>query len=108
MNAPQQRPAENAKSSPLEPRFFVAPRMDERLQDIFTQYRNSGQKREKRKKTMQRFAAYIRISSEEQVGNYSVEAQKRAIQAWVQAQDGQLVQMYVDEGQSGRTTERPE
>ncbi len=57
---------------------------------------------------MQRFAAYVRISSEEQVGNYSVEAQKRAIQAWVQAQGGQIVQMYVDEAQSGRTSERPE
>ena len=56
---------------------------------------------------MLRYAGYIRISSEEQVGNYSVEAQKRAITTWVRAQEGRLVQVYVDEAQSGRTSERP-
>lgn len=57
---------------------------------------------------MIRYAAYVRISSEEQVGNYSIEAQSRAIQTWVQAQGGHLVKTYVDQAQSGRTSERPE
>ena len=34
-------------------------------------------------KTQMRYAAYVRISSDEQVGNFSVDAQKRAIEAWV-------------------------
>ena len=54
-----------------------------------------------------RYAAYIRISSEEQVGNFSVDAQRRAIKTWVAAQDGVLVKEYVDEAHSGRTSERP-
>jgi DNA invertase Pin-like site-specific DNA recombinase len=37
-----------------------------------------------------RYAAYIRISSEEQVGNFSVDAQRRAIEAWVRACEGVL------------------
>lgn len=108
MSESEQRPAQPTKSFLIEPRFFVAPKMDERLHDIFSPHREKVQRREKRTATMQRFAAYIRISSEEQVGNYSVEAQKRAIQTWVQAQDGQLVQIYIDEAQSGRTSDRIE
>ncbi len=54
-----------------------------------------------------RYAAYVRISSEEQIGNYSIDAQKRAIEAWVHANGGVLAQVYVDEGNSGRTAERP-
>lgn len=54
-----------------------------------------------------RYAAYIRISSEEQVGNYSLDAQQRAIETWVAAQNGILVQTYKDEAHSGRTPDRP-
>ncbi len=54
-----------------------------------------------------RYAAYVRISSEEQIGNYSIDAQKRAIEAWVIANGGVLVKVYADEGHSGRTAERP-
>lgn len=54
-----------------------------------------------------RYAAYIRISSEEQVGNFSIDAQNRAIEDWVKRQEGKLVQTYVDEAQSGRTADRP-
>ena len=54
-----------------------------------------------------RYAAYVRISSEEQVGNFSLDAQKRAIQRWVSARDGTIIKTYVDEGHSGRTSERP-
>ncbi len=55
-----------------------------------------------------RYAAYMRISSEEQVGNFSIDAQERAIQAWVVAQGGLLVKIYKDEAHSGRTIERPD
>ncbi|MCB9437301.1 MAG: recombinase family protein [Anaerolineales bacterium] len=55
-----------------------------------------------------RYAAYVRISSEEQIGNFSVEAQKRAIAEWVKSHEGKLVRFYIDEGQSGRTSDRPE
>ena len=54
-----------------------------------------------------RYAAYLRISSEDQVGNFSMDAQQRAIEAWVTAQAGILVQMYKDEAHSGRTVDRP-
>lgn len=56
---------------------------------------------------MSRYAAYLRISSEEQVGNYSIDAQGRAVKTWVEAQGGQLVKVYIDEAQSGRSADRP-
>lgn len=108
MRDTQQRPIQSVTADQLQPRFFAAPKMDERLQDIFSEYRKQGQKRERKvKNIMVRYAAYLRVSSEEQVGNYSIEAQKRAIQTWVQAQEGQLVHIYVDEAWSGRTSDRP-
>jgi site-specific DNA recombinase len=54
-----------------------------------------------------RYAAYVRISSEDQLGNFSIDAQQRAIEAWVAAKGGILVQIYKDEAQSGRTANRP-
>jgi site-specific DNA recombinase len=54
-----------------------------------------------------RYSAYVRISSEDQVGNFSIDAQQRAIEAWVAAKGGMLVQLYKDEAQSGRTADRP-
>jgi DNA invertase Pin-like site-specific DNA recombinase len=54
-----------------------------------------------------RYAAYIRISSEDQIGNYSLDAQQRAIETWVAAQGGILVQIYKDEAHSGRSADRP-
>jgi len=41
-----------------------------------------------------RYAGYVRISSEEQVGNFSVDAQRRAIEAWVAAKGGKLVKVW--------------
>ncbi|NLF78907.1 MAG: recombinase family protein [Chloroflexi bacterium] len=55
-----------------------------------------------------RYVAYIRISSDEQVGNYSVAAQKRAIETWVAAQGSTLTKVYIDEAETGRTSQRPE
>lgn len=54
-----------------------------------------------------KYAGYARISSDEQVGNYSLDAQKKEILAWVKARGGVLVNVYVDEAQSGRTSNRP-
>lgn len=54
-----------------------------------------------------RYAAYVRISSEEQVGNFSLDAQQRAIETWVAVKGGLLVQVYTDEAKTGRTADRP-
>ncbi len=54
-----------------------------------------------------RYAAYVRISSEEQVGNFSLDAQKREITTWVTAKGGILVKVYEDEAKSARTADRP-
>lgn len=54
-----------------------------------------------------RYAGYVRISSEDQVGNFSVEAQKHAIKEWVAQQGGRVTKFYVDEAQSGRSENRP-
>jgi len=54
-----------------------------------------------------RYVAYVRISSEDQVGNYSLDAQQRAIDAWVMTRGGVLTRVYKDEAQSGRTSDRP-
>ena len=93
------------------PRFFYAPKLDG-LADhpligprINPNYRPKKRKRKQVKKM--RYAAYVRISSEEQIGNYSIDAQKRAIESWVLSNGGILSQLYVDEGHSGRTADRP-
>ena len=97
-------------AKPLSPtaRFFVAPTIDERLEEIFSPHKSDESRMQTRRpKTMNRYAAYVRVSSEEQVTGYSIEAQKRAVEAWVSAQGGQLVRVYVEEGVTGRTTDRP-
>ncbi len=94
------------------PRFFSAPD-----KDVFVDHPLIGprlkpgwkpkNRKTKKRKVKMRYAAYVRISSEEQIGNYSIDAQKRAIEAWVVANGGVLAQVYVDEGHSGRTADRP-
>ena len=54
-----------------------------------------------------RYVGYVRVSSEEQIGNFSIDAQKRAIESWVRSHGGELVKVYVDEAQSGRDDNRP-
>ena len=93
-----------------QPRFFVASR-----ENVFADMVESGGRlvaqpkinQPRRKTTKMRYAAYLRISSEEQVGNFSIDAQKRAIESWVVARGGLLVKVFTDEGQSGRTVNRP-
>ena len=48
-------------------------------------------------------AAYVRVSSDEQVEGYSLDAQQRAIEAYCDAQGWTLVEEYRDEGKSART-----
>ena len=58
-----------------------------------------------------RYVGYVRISSEDQRGNYSLDAQKHAIRLWVAQQkndlQGVLVRFYEDEVFSGTTDDRP-
>jgi site-specific DNA recombinase len=58
-----------------------------------------------------RYAAYVRVSREEQVLGYSLEAQERLVRDWVGQQrgdlTGELVALYRDEGHSARTDDRP-
>lgn len=51
-----------------------------------------------------KFAGYIRISDEKQIGNHSLEAQTRAIQDYVASKGGILTTIYVDEAETARTT----
>src|SRR5258707_4862820 len=105
MNEINKRTLQVKPAVDVTPRFFTVPRFDDRVRELLSPTKEHLKR--KRKATMTRYAGYVRISSEEQVGNYSVEAQRRAIQTWVQAQSGQLVQVYVDEAQSGRNANRP-
>ncbi|NWG32721.1 MAG: recombinase family protein [Rhodocyclaceae bacterium] len=50
-----------------------------------------------------RYAAYMRASTDA----LALDLQRQAIEAWVAARKGQLVQVYVDEGQSGQGVARP-
>ncbi len=92
-------------------RFFTVPKFGETLDEVALEARliqpEKPETIEKERHEM-RFAAYIRISSEEQVGNFSIDAQRRAIDTWVKSQGGKIVHYYVDEAQSGRTANRPE
>jgi site-specific DNA recombinase len=58
-----------------------------------------------------RYVGYVRISSEDQRGNYSLDAQKHAIRLWVAQQkndlQGALVRFYEDEAFTGTTDDRP-
>ena len=53
-----------------------------------------------------RYAAYIRVSDEEQVNGYSLDAQQRIIREWVQGKGGTVVKVYADEGESAVTANR--
>lgn len=59
---------------------------------------------------MIRYAIYIRVSGEEQLQGYSMEAQEREMTAWIARQRGdlagKLVATYREEGHSARTDDR--
>lgn len=95
----------------VKQRFFTVPKFGDTLDEVHMEARLSepDETAQTYKEQLQmRYAAYIRISSDEQVGNFSLDAQRRAIDTWVKAQEGQVVKFYVDEAQSGRTADRPE
>jgi len=60
---------------------------------------------------MMRYGGYLRVSRQEQLEGYSMEAQERELLAWIARQKdefaGQLVVVYRDEGLSARTDDRP-
>jgi site-specific DNA recombinase len=60
---------------------------------------------------MMRYAMYVRVSREEQVMGYSLDAQERLAADWIRQQRGELtgerVAVYRDEGHSARTDDRP-
>lgn len=52
--------------------------------------------------------SYLRVSTEDQVREgFSIEAQRNRIRAYCVAKDYRLVREFVDDGHSGRTTNRP-
>ena len=53
-----------------------------------------------------RYAGYVRVSDQRQLEGYGLEAQKTAIQRFVAQNDGLLVEMYVDGGISGTSTDK--
>jgi site-specific DNA recombinase len=57
-----------------------------------------------------RYVGYVRISSEEQRGNYSLAAQNHAIESWVARQKdqlaGQLIRIYEEECRTGMNDQR--
>ena len=58
-----------------------------------------------------RYVGYVRVSHEDQVQGYSLDAQRRAIKEWIarQAGDlkGRLVELYADEAKTATTDNRP-
>jgi len=54
-----------------------------------------------------RYVGYVRISSEDQVGNFSLDAQKRAIEKYVHDQGGVLIRFYVEEAKTATNDDRP-
>lgn len=56
---------------------------------------------------IQNVVGYARISSDSQIDNTSIAEQKRRIQAQCDAKGWNLLEIFVDEGYSGSTTDRP-
>lgn len=54
-----------------------------------------------------RVVIYTRVSSTEQVGGYSLEAQEEQCRAWAAAQGYEVIRVFVEPGVSARTDQRP-
>lgn len=52
-------------------------------------------------------ALYIRVSTQEQVENYSIESQKEKLEAYCKSRGWEIYDTYVDGGYSGANTDRP-
>jgi site-specific DNA recombinase len=58
---------------------------------------------------MVRIAAYTRVSTDDQAKEgFSLDAQRERLTAYCEAQGWRIVDFYIDEGHSGRSTRRPE
>lgn len=57
---------------------------------------------------MTKAAIYIRVSTQEQVENYSIEVQKERLEAFCKAKNWDIYNIYIDGGYSGATIERPD
>lgn len=54
-----------------------------------------------------RAAIYIRVSTQEQVENYSIESQRERLEAYCKSKDWIVYDTFIDPGFSGSNTERP-
>ncbi|MBO0961491.1 recombinase family protein [Neobacillus sp. MM2021_6] len=54
-----------------------------------------------------RAALYIRVSTQEQVENYSIESQKERLEAYCKSKGWAVYDVYIDPGYSGSNTDRP-
>src|SRR5262245_59579334 len=55
-----------------------------------------------------RAVVYCRVSTKEQTQNLSLPTQRRACEEYCQRQGLEVVRVFVEEGESAKTTERPE
>lgn len=53
-------------------------------------------------------AIYIRVSTKEQVENYSIPSQLERLQAYCKSKDWEIYDTYIDGGHSGASTDRPD
>jgi len=52
-------------------------------------------------------ALYLRVSTIEQVENYSIETQKERLEAYCKSKGWDIYDIYIDGGYSGSTLDRP-
>lgn len=57
---------------------------------------------------MTKAAIYIRVSTQEQVENYSIEVQEERLEAFCKAKNWDIYNTYIDGGYSGATIDRPD
>jgi site-specific DNA recombinase len=53
-------------------------------------------------------AIYIRVSTQDQVENYSIEVQRERLEAYCKAKNWDIYNVYIDGGYSGATLDRPD
>ncbi|MGY3717141.1 recombinase family protein [Sutcliffiella cohnii] len=53
-------------------------------------------------------AIYLRVSTKMQLDNFSISAQKQKLEAFCSSQNWEIIGTYVEEGESAKSTERPE
>lgn len=58
-------------------------------------------------KSFNRVACYLRVSTENQIENYSIAEQKERLEAFCKAKDYKIFKFYIDPGYSGGNTNRP-